>query len=169
MSLTSTNYTQQHLFTGRRNNGADYHLVYLITSIRDVRGYRSNVHSFQRASWSHHRFSLCVHRDHAEDITGFKGTAPEGNTEAAFQCGIAKSQSGRNSWRDSSGFLKPRTHFDFSRTCTATPSMQLQIGTDDRVAGQNTTNRLAKPEAYGVLSQTMGLSRPAELVLVRQF
>ena len=140
MSLTSTNYTQQHLFTGRRNNGADYHLVYLITSIRDVRGYRSNVHSFQRASWSHHRFSVRVHRYHAEDITGFKGTAPEGNgpgppsTDAAFQCGIAKSQSGRDSWRDCSGFLKPQTHFDFSRTCAVTPSMQLQIDPDDRVA-----------------------------------
>ena len=70
----------------------------------------------------------------AEDITGFKGTAPEGNTDATFQCGIAKSQSGRDSWRDCSGFLKPQTHFDFSRTCTATPSMQLQIGPDDRVA-----------------------------------
>ena len=90
--------------------------------------------SIQRASWSHHCFSLRVHRDHAEVITGFKGTAPEGNTEAAFQSGIAKSQSGRNSWRDCSGFLKPQTHFDFSRTCTATPSMQLQIGPDDRVA-----------------------------------
>ncbi len=171
MSLTSKNYTQRHLFTGRRNNGADYCLVYLITSIRDVRGYRSNgqVGRTTASACACTEITLRTLQDskalrqkamaqgHLVPMRRFNVVSPRANRGATLGA-IARGFSSHK--RTSISPFKHRHAID----ATANRSRRSR-----RVAGQNTTNRLAKPEAYAVLNQTMGLSRPAELVLLRQF
>jgi hypothetical protein len=166
MSLTSTNYTQRHLlFTGRRNNGADYHLVYLITSIRDVRGYRSNgqVGRTTASACACTEITLRTlqdskvraRRQYRCDVSMWYRQEPIGTRLLARLLGVSQATNA----------LRFLTHVH----CHAIDATANRSRRSRRVAGQNTTNRLTKPKAYGVPSQTMGLSRPADLVLVRQF